>query len=200
MIAAESPGGAGRADRRPRVYALVPAASGGEPPGALGTVEGLAARLRAYGPTGRRPATSTPGELRRAVHEAELVLEALADGPTGRAELEADGGSGVYRLLFRVLASRPGGGGSFYEDTVAPVVRYDEQYRGDLLATLEAYFANDCNMNSTAREIYAHRHTVAYRLERVKELTGLDPAASEDRERLGLGLKALRIVDARARA
>jgi hypothetical protein len=34
----------------------------------------------------------------------------------------------------------------------------------------------------------------------VKELTGLDPGASEDRERLGLGLKALRIVDARARA
>ena len=100
----------------------------------------------------------------------------------------------MYRLLFRVLASRPEEVASFYEDTIAPLVRYDEQYRGDLLPTLEAYLANDCNMNSTARAIYAHRHTVAYRLERVKELTGLDPAASEDRERLGLGLKALRIV------
>ena len=50
-------------------------------------------------------------------------------------------------------------------------------------------------MNATARAIYAHRHTVAYRLERMKELTGLDPTASEDRERLGLGLKALRIVE-----
>ena len=50
-------------------------------------------------------------------------------------------------------------------------------------------------MNATARAIYAHRHTVAYRLERVRELTGLDPAATEDRERLGLGLKALRIVE-----
>ena len=53
-------------------------------------------------------------------------------------------------------------------------------------------------MNATARAIYAHRHTVAYRLERVRELTGLDPAATEDRERLGLGLKALRIVEARS--
>ena len=42
-------------------------------------------------------------------------------------------------------------------------------------------------MNATASAIYAHRHTVAYRLERVKELTGLDPLLSEDRERLGLG-------------
>ena len=33
-----------------------------------------------------------------------------------------------------------------------------------------------------------------YRLERVKELSGLDPLKSEDRERLGLGLKAYRII------
>ena len=31
-------------------------------------------------------------------------------------------------------------------------------------------------------------------VERVKELTGLDPLTSEDRERLGLGLKAYRII------
>ena len=65
---------------------------------------------------------------------------------------------------------------SFFEDTVAPVARYDDQYHGELIATLEAYLANDCNMNATARAIFAHRHTVAYRLERVKEMTGLDPA------------------------
>ena len=44
-------------------------------------------------------------------------------------------------------------------------------------ATLEAYFEQNCNMNATAAAIYAHRHTVAYRLDRVKELTGLDPDA-----------------------
>ena len=49
------------------------------------------------------------------------------------------------------------------------------QYRTDLVGTLEAYLEQNCNMNATAAAIYAHRHTVAYRLERVKELTGLDP-------------------------
>jgi PucR family transcriptional regulator, purine catabolism regulatory protein len=49
-------------------------------------------------------------------------------------------------------------------------------------------------MDATAAPIYAHRHTVAYRLGRVRELTGLDPMQSEDRERLGLGLKACRII------
>ena len=96
-----------------------------------------------------------------------------------------DIGTGTYRLLFRVLASHPEEVRSFYEDTVAPIVRYDDQYRTDLVGTLEAYLEQNCNMNATAAAIYAHRHTVAYRLERVKELTGLDPMLSEDRERLG---------------
>jgi DNA-binding PucR family transcriptional regulator len=97
-------------------------------------------------------------------------------------------------LLFRALISDPDEVRSFYRDTVEPLVRYDDQYRSDLLGTLEEYLASDCNMNATARAIFAHRHTVAYRLDRVKELTGLDPQISEDRERLGLGIKAYRIL------
>jgi DNA-binding PucR family transcriptional regulator len=93
-----------------------------------------------------------------------------------------------------VLASHPQEVRSFFEDTVAPLVRYDEQYATDLVGTVEAYLANNCNMNATAQAIHAHRHTVAYRLERVRELSGLDPLRSEDRERLGLGLKAYRII------
>jgi len=38
---------------------------------------------------------------------------------------------------------------SFYEDTVAPVVRYDDQYRTDLVGTLEAYLAANCHMSAT---------------------------------------------------
>jgi hypothetical protein len=179
-----------------RVYALLPAARTG-PPGALGTVEGVTARLRAYGPTGTSSRYADPTEIGRALREAELVLEALADDSPAARALEGDAGPGVYRLLFRALASDPGEVRRFYEDTVGPLVGHDEQYRGDLLPTLEAYLEHDFNMNATAKAIYAHRHTVAYRLERVRELTGLDPTATEDRERLGLGLKALRIMQAR---
>ncbi len=177
-----------------RLYVLLPAGVMSDVT-AGGEGEKLAERLRAYGPTAVSSSYADPADLSRALHEAELMLEVLArDGETAR-EIESGTGSEVYRLLFRVLASHPEEVMSFYEDTVAPVARYDDQYRGDLVSTLEAYLANDCNMNATARAIYAHRHTVAYRLERVKELTGLDPAATEDRERLGLGLKALRIVE-----
>ena len=137
---------------------------------------------------------SDPAGFRGAIHEAELVLEVLTvSGGAGMGSAQ-DIGTGTYRLLFRVLASHPEEVRSFYEDTVAPIVRYDDQYRTDLVGTLDAYLEHNCNMNATAAAIYAHRHTVAYRLDRVRELTGLDPTLSEDRERLGLGLKAYRII------
>ena len=176
-----------------RLYALLPSRRG-EPR----AVAGLAERLRPYGLTGTSSHYGDSRELPRAVAEAEMVLEALSEDSPAAHALDGEGGSGVYRLLFRALASNPEEVERFYEDTVAPLMSHDEQYRGDLLPTLESYLGNDCNMNATARAIYAHRHTVAYRLERVKELTGLDPAATEDRERLGLGLKALRIIEARS--
>jgi sugar diacid utilization regulator len=178
-----------------RVYALLPATGGDEAPeGTLAAARRLAGRLQRHGTVGLSSFYADPAELGRAMQEAELVLDVLrrSDG-MGGAMME-DIGTGTYRLLFRVLASHPEEVRSFYEDTVAPIVKYDDQYATDLVGTLEAYLEQNCNMNATAAAIYAHRHTVAYRLERVKELTGLDPMQSEDRERLGLGLKAYRII------
>jgi DNA-binding PucR family transcriptional regulator len=166
-----------------KVYALLP--------GPPDPARRAAARLGRHAEIGVSSYRSGAGEARRALEEAELVLglTAAGVGPPG-----AEIGSGTYRLLFRVMASHPQEVRSFFEDTVAPLVRYDEQYTTDLVGTLDSYLANNCNMNATAQSIHAHRHTVAYRLERVKELTGLDPLRSEDRERLGLGLKAYRII------
>lgn len=175
-----------------RVYALLPAVAGDDPAEAtLASAARLAARLQRHGTVGLSSFYGDPAELARAVQEAELVLDVLTVSGEPIAE---DINQGTYRLLFRVLASHPEEVRSFYEDTVAPVVRYDDQYRTDLVGTLEAYLTANCHMSATAAAIHAHRHTVAYRLERVRDLTGLDPMQSEDRERLGLGLKAYRII------
>jgi PucR family transcriptional regulator, purine catabolism regulatory protein len=178
-----------------RVYAILPARGGDEAPErALEAARKLVGRLRSHGPAAASSFYADPADLDQAVREAELVLEVVRRDDRLAEQIEAGAGDGVYRLLFRALISDPDEVRSFYEDTIAPVVEYDRQYRSELLATLEAYLAQDCNMNATAREIYAHRHTVAYRLERVRELSGLDPTSSADRERLGLGIKAFRIL------
>jgi PucR C-terminal helix-turn-helix domain/GGDEF-like domain len=179
-----------------RLYAILPARGGDEAPEVtLQIANRLTKRLRAHGPAAVSSFYPDPAELHRAFREAELILDVISrDQRIGAALEDGIAGSGVYRLLFRALISDPDEVRRFYEDTVEPLVRYDTQYRTDLLGTLEEYLAQDCNMNATARSIFAHRHTVAYRLDRVRELTGLDPSLSEDRERLGLGAKAYRIL------
>ena len=147
----------------------------------------VAARLEPYAVVGVSSLHADPADLRRALEEAELLCDVARNGGPAARDAAA---RGAYRLLARLLASHPDELRAFYDETVAPAVRYDEQYSTDLVHTLSTYLSCDCNMNATAAAIHAHRHTVAYRLERVQELTGLDPMRSEDRERLGLGLKA----------
>jgi hypothetical protein len=178
-----------------RLYALVPATgdekAAAETPAAA---QAVADDLRRHGQVGVSSFYGEPGELGRALSEAELVLDVLRRGEVPVGE---DLGSGAYRLLFRVFASHPDEVRSFYEDTVAPLVRYDESYGSELVTTLETFLEHNGATGAAASALYVHRHTIAYRLERVKELSGLDPALSEDRERLGLGLKAFRILSPR---
>jgi sugar diacid utilization regulator len=178
------------------LFAILPGGGGDEASEqAAGRARTLVGRLRSHGPAALSSFYPDPGELHQAMREAELVLEVVRRDGRLAEQIDAGAGDGVYRLLFRALVSDPEEVRSFYEDTVAPVIGYDRQYRSELLPTLEAYLAHDCNMNATARAIFAHRHTVAYRLDRVKELSGLDPGSSADRERLGLGIKAFRILE-----
>jgi hypothetical protein len=194
---AEVLGGTGgeAGDRPTRVYALLPAPQGeSSADRVVASARMLARRLRPHGPAAFSSFCADPRELPRAVSEAELALEVVSRD-SRMAELLEDGmSSSVYRLLFRALAADPDEVRRFYEDTVASLVVHDREYHTDLLGTLESYLANDCNMNATARAVHAHRHTIAHRLERTKELTGYDPAMGEDRERLGLGIKAYRIL------
>jgi len=175
-----------------RAYALLPALRVADPADAtLHSARSLAQRLERHGHVGVSSFYREPAHLARAVREAELAIEVLASEHVAAETV----GGGAYRLLLRVMASHPEEIVAFYEDTVAPLVRYDGQYGTQLLATVESYLAHDASMNATARALFAHRHTVAYRLDRVKELTGLDPAVSDDRERLSLGVKAYRVLE-----
>jgi len=183
----------GAADQR--VYALLPARGDGDAEErTIASARALAARLRPHGPAAFSSFCEEPRDLGRAFAEAELMLAVVARDERLAERLAGEVGDGVYRLLFRALASDPDEVRRFYEETVEPLVEHDRRYHTDLLGTLEAYLDNDCNMNATARAVYAHRHTVAHRLQRIRELSGLDPANGADRERLGLGIKAYRIL------
>src|SRR4051812_8996921 len=143
-----------------------------------------------------RPAAD-PVDLYRAGNEALLAANVAEAGPAG----EDDGPSvlafedtGAYRLLLPAMSEDAAELQRFYAETIAPLVGYDEQYETELVQTLETFLDADGNVAGTAQRLFTHRHTVRYRLERVRDLTGLDVSSTDGRERLGLGLKAMRVL------
>ena len=102
--------------------------------------------------------------------------------------------TGAYRLLLPAMSEDPRELQRFHEETVAPLAAYDEQYETELVKTLETFLDADGNVAGTAEKLFTHRHTVRYRLDRVRELSGLDVGSTDGRERLSLGLKAMRVL------
>jgi carbohydrate diacid regulator len=50
----------------------------------------------------------------------------------------------------------------------------------ETLATLDAFFAMDCNVSETAKRLFIHRNTLLYRLDKIKQETGLDVRSFND--------------------
>jgi sugar diacid utilization regulator len=175
------------------VLVLVP---GGEEATAARAAEALLHEMQAglQGYTfaiGRSRITEDPGELPRAASEALLaanVAEGDAEGPLAFEQ------TGAYRLLLSAMSENPAELQRFYAETVEPLVAYDEQYETELVRTLETFLEADGNVAGTAQRLFTHRHTIYYRLERVRELSGLDVSSSDGREKLSLGLKAMRVL------
>ncbi len=141
---------------------------------------------------GRSRVAQDPLDLHRAGKEALLAANvALADAVPAVLAFEE---TGAYRLLLPVISEDPDELERFYADTVEPLVAYDEQYEIGLVNTLETFLDCDANVAQSAQRLFTHRHTIRYRLERVRELTGLDVGSSDGRERLSLGLKAMRVL------
>jgi PucR family transcriptional regulator, purine catabolism regulatory protein len=141
---------------------------------------------------GRSRPAHDPVDLHRAGAEALLAAN-VAEGDAERPVLAFEE-TGAYRLLLSAMSEDPAELQRFYAETVEPLVAYDEQYETGLVNTVEAFLEADGNVAGTAQRLYTHRHTIRYRLERVKELSGLDVGSTDGREKLSLGLKAMRVL------
>lgn len=55
-----------------------------------------------------------------------------------------------------------------------------DQFEEETLSTVEKFFENNLNISETARQLYVHRNTLVYRLEKIQKQTGLDVRVFED--------------------
>ena len=85
----------------------------------------------------------------------------------------------------------------FVEQMLGPLIAYDDRRKGELLKTLEAYFAGDGSVKLAGEALFAHPHTVTYRLKQIERLTGWSLRNPEDKLRLQLALRSYRLAQAR---
>lgn len=83
----------------------------------------------------------------------------------------------------------------FRQASIGPLLRHDEKHGTQFVDTLEKYFQNNGSITDAARDMYIHRNTYIYRLEKIKALLGVDLKNSRKLQELQLGLLAHRILE-----
>jgi len=121
--------------------------------------------------------------LARAATQARDVL---------RLVLELERPPGLYLLrdvLLEYQLTRPSDAGAVLIGLLEPLER-----NPDLLLTLDAYLAEDLDRRRTAAALHVHPNTLDYRLKRIVELTGLEPATTSGLQLLAAAATARRLA------
>jgi purine catabolism regulator len=88
---------------------------------------------------------------------------------------------------------------NYYDYFLYPLLQKDDDYINEMLRTVEAYFTNNGQINETAKELYIHRNTVLYRLEKIGELLNIDFKNTNHLMQLKLALMFKRLLSLEAK-
>lgn len=92
---------------------------------------------------------------------------------------------GIYKLLLGVedkdILEE------YYEKTIQPLIEYDKKNDSDLADVLWVYLNHDGSVKDTADELYVHRNTINYKLNRAAEILNLNLSSLDVRLQLTLG-------------
>lgn len=83
----------------------------------------------------------------------------------------------------------------FYKEILEPLVKYDNEKGTELIETLKNYFECAGNLKKISEEMYTHYNTVIYRIQRIKEITGIDFEDYNDRLNFQISLKILEMQE-----
>ncbi len=134
-----------------------------------------------------RGAEGIPDAFREA--QGALTLGIRLFGP-GRVTYFSD--LGVHRLLL-ALDGAPELQ-TFSREMLGKLLAHDRRGDGELIRTLEAYFAGRNSPTEAAARLHLHRNTLLYRLRRIQAITGLDLEDSETRLALHLALRVGQVI------
>ena len=117
----------------------------------------------------------TLAELTDAKREAALALR-IAGIFQEQREVVAYSKLGIARLIYEL----PKDLGEMFLQEVFGEKLPDQDIDEEMQVTIRLFFENNLNISETARQLYLHRNTLVYRLERFEKLVGLDIRRFDD--------------------
>ncbi|NMP12256.1 PucR family transcriptional regulator, partial [Paenibacillus polymyxa] len=109
--------------------------------------------------------------------EAQYALD-LGEKLYGKESITAFAELGLFRLLCQF--PDPAVLTSFIPPSLSRLVESKNAIKNDLLHTLEVFLEHNQNAAKAAHHLFVHYKTVMYRLERIRERTGMDFEDSEE--------------------
>lgn len=70
-----------------------------------------------------------------------------------------------------------------------------EELDEETLSTLEKFFDNNLNVSETSRQLFLHRNTLVYRIEKLQKVTGLDVRNFDDAMTLKIALMVVNYIE-----
>lgn len=98
---------------------------------------------------------------------------------------------GVYKILADAKESAiyP----AFVRETLGKLMDYDKENGTGYMKILEAYFENECSILYTAGALYCHKNTIAYKMNKIKDILGYDILSNGNRTKIMLSIYILRL-------
>lgn len=93
---------------------------------------------------------------------------------------------GIYKLLMNIddedILQE------YYEHSIMPIKDYDAKHDSSLTPVLRSYLKNNGSVKETADELFIHRNTVNYKINKIEELLNMNLSSLDARLQLTVGL------------
>ena len=143
-----------------------PPGNGGASPAAPHPGDGAAQRQRIWESIEHFVATRAPEAIVSARESEVVVVTTAPEGPAGGPAMDA-------RQLAAACLARLAELRSFAADVLGKLSMHEHEHKSEYLTTLACYFRENNSPQRASRILHVHPNTVAYRVKRIEEITGL---------------------------
>lgn len=103
--------------------------------------------------------------MKQSYDEAENILKTLSDDRNGIYFL-----NDLYLEAFLVKQISDSDASAFIDYFLHDLIAYDQENNSNLVETLDIFLKNHHNIASASRDLFIHRNTLLYRLDKIKDI------------------------------